>query len=342
METWRLLKDNITEPFMHFAVEEAVLRNVDEDNSPNTIRIRMLEPSTSIGIYQHPEEDIDVEYCKKNGIKIVRRINPGGAVYQDKGTFCYSAYFKKSFLKKLSVNSTTELYQIFGQAVILTCSDYGISAKISPVNDIAVNGKKIYGSAQLDWYSAFMHSGSFLINVNKEEMQRTLKPSNLKFIDKGFKNVKDRVLNLSELVSEKIDIDEFQNKFVKHLSQVLEINTKIEGLNKKELELAQDLYKTKFSNPQWTYSEKRNYSTILSTKVKSGVLILSLNLNYGVIKDISIKGDFLIASGEQIKSIENNLKNVNISKAYNIIDNSLLPEDIKKGIITLLKDIKKD
>jgi lipoate-protein ligase A len=77
--SWRLLLDDIRQPFLHFSVEESVLNGVDEGTSPPTLRLRRSDPSVWIGIYQLPEEDVDLEYCAQRSLPIVRRYNPGGA-----------------------------------------------------------------------------------------------------------------------------------------------------------------------------------------------------------------------------------------------------------------------
>jgi len=340
MERWRLLIDKTTNPYRHFAVEEAVMRSIDEDRSPNTLRIRMVEPCVFLGFYQHPEEDTDVGYCKSRGIKIIRRMNPGGAVYQDEGTFCYSAMFKKSFLQNRNIQNTDELYSVFGNAVINTLSLYHVRAQLSPVNDITVNQKKIYGSAQLDWYSAFVHSGSFLINVDKDELEKTLKPSMMKFADKGFSNVRERVVNLSELVNEPVDIAAFQQNFIEEVKKTLNVDLHQEGLSDYEKQLSSELYQDKYSRPEWTFSEKRSHTQVFATKINSGVLTFSIDIQYGTIRNIKISGDFLIANTQNIIQLEEALKNHTLPKSTFIVNQFELPADIREGIIKLLKNIQ--
>jgi hypothetical protein len=47
-----------------------------------------------------------------------------------------------------------------GQAVVATCSEYGVQAAPSLVNDVTIGRRKVYGSAQVEFYSAFVHSGT--------------------------------------------------------------------------------------------------------------------------------------------------------------------------------------
>ena len=340
MTTWRLIKDDISEPCMHFAMEEAIIRCVDEGKSPNTLRIRRVEPSVWIGVYQDPREDVDIKYCQENGIRIIRRLNPGGAVYQDFGTFCYSAFFRKSFFNDFKKIPSDDLYGIFGTIVIETFSEFGIQANIAPVNDISVGKRKIYGSAQLDWYSSFVHSGSFLFQVDKAVMQRSLRPSNLKFIDKGFDNVRDRVVNFSELADGNVTIDQVMNTFIMKFVSVLKVDLKESGISEDEMNLAEELYDVKYSDDNWTFSTQKNYSTVLSTKIKSGVLLLSLSIEGDKLNDLSVSGDFLIANQKDLSNYISSIKNMTLDKALQKTRSALLPADLREGIYDLLIDFQ--
>lgn len=338
---WRLLEDGIQDPFLHFAVEEALLRKMDEGVSPPTLRLRQVIPSVWIGIYQYAEEDVDVEHCQQNKIPIVRRPNPGGAVYQDKGCFCYSAFFvKEPFFQHLGISDPSQLYPIFGQAVVRTCADFGVKAELSPVNDVSVGGRKIYGSAQIALYSAFVHSGTFLINTDREQMERVLKPSKLKFSDKGFQNVKDRVINLSEAAGKDIPIPTAMEKLVYHISRVLQIDLVPAPLSEEENALAQELYISKYAQPEWTFKKKGNYSSVVSTKAKSGVITLETTREGEKFVNLSIKGDFLIPDQQELNRLIHGLQNKNIQEATSMVHSSSLPVDVREALVELLTILK--
>jgi lipoate-protein ligase A len=340
-QTWRLIKDSITEPYMHFAVEEALLRLTDESKEIiPTLRLRQTIPSVWIGYYQVPEEDVDVNFCKINHIPIVRRLNSGGAVYQDEGSFCYSAFFKKSLLHQWKISHTDELYSLFGKVIIELCKKYNINAELSPVNDITVGGRKFYGSAQLDWYSAFAHSGSILVHANINRMQQVLKPSDLKFIDKGFKSVKERVINLKDCSPLVPNIEIVKEDLITTFAEVLNIKFEKTALTSQELALAQKLYEDKYAKPEWTFTKARTYTTMVSTKIASGVLKLKLNLLNNSIQDIALSGDFIFPNHQNIEQLTTALKGKNIDEAVQLVSQVELSKDLKEGIIQLLKQTK--
>lgn len=339
--TWRLLKDGITDPYMHFAVEESVLRATDECIQPPTLRIRRTVPSVWIGYYQLPEEDVDLAFCEENGIPVVRRMNSGGAVYQDEGTFCYSAFFRKEdLLQSYGLEDTDDLYRVFGQIIISLCRDMGISAELSSVNDITAGGRKIYGSAQMEWYKAFVHSGSILFNVDKERMQRVLRPSVLKFADKRFKNVKERVANLSELSALNLTIESVMDLFTDKFAEILKVELREGMLTENEQREAQKLFSDKYSRKEWTFRRAPDRTTMVSVKTPGGVLTLRCGMSEGVINSLHITGDFLVSQPEEIEGLCAALKGHNLPEAIEKVKEfRKVPFYLREGLINLLAEL---
>jgi len=336
----RLLLDNITEPFRHFSVEEAILRLVEEKQSPNTLRIRQYEPSVWIGINQYPEEDVDIAYCERNGIKIIRRPNPGGAVYQDQGSFCFSLFCKKDILfDHLQIEDPSELYQKIGNVIISTCKHFGVTANHSGVNDIVINGRKVYGSAQLEFYNTFMHSGTFLINTDIDVMIKTLQPSKLKFLDKGFTNIRERVVNLSDACKKELEIKEVIDVFIKILGEELffDYNQISDTITSDEKNLTDELYETKYSKKEWTFRTRPKTEFKVSTKAKSGIITISMSKKKDLIEDFSLSGDFLVPNQNILFEIQEQAIGKTVVELIEILMKSELPIDVLEAIIDILK-----
>lgn len=212
MTTWRLLRDGITDAHHHFAVEEALVRLVDEGLSPPTLRLRQVRRAVFVGVFQDTWSEVDVDYCRQHDIEIVRRPNAGGAVYHDLGSFCYSAFFPRTTFSQ----SEEELYRLFAGPIIRTCADYGVTAHFHGANDVLIGERKVYGSAQLAWYGTLVQSGTFLINMDFDTLGRALTPPALKFADKAARSVKERVTSLAREVGRELDVDEVMAHFATH------------------------------------------------------------------------------------------------------------------------------
>jgi len=328
---WRLLEDGITDPFLHFALEETLLRRVSEGRSQPTFRLRQVIPSVFMGVFQDPREDADVGYCKRQGINIVRRPNPGGAVYQDEGSFCFSAFcLKHPPFEALEIHETRNLYHVMGEVVVAWSRSFAVIAKVAPVNDVEVGGRKIYGSAQIEMGGAVVHSGPFLIHTDIHGMEAALRPSLLKFAGKGFANVWDRVLYHAEAAAQPITIPEFLHRLPATLTAG--------ALTPEECQEAQALCATKYAREEWTFPTRQPFSTTLATKARSGVVLLDLQLEGDRIEGLEVRGDFLLGRQDVLASILESVQGRPVAEALALIRQSALPPDLTAALVHLLEE----
>ena len=336
---WRLLEDGITDPFLHFAVEETLLRRVAEGRSQPTFRLRQVTPCVFVGVFQDPREDADVAYCRQHDIDIVRRPNPGGAVYQDSGSFCYSAFFPKHpTFEVLGIQETRELYRIMGGIVVDWCGTFGVQAEAAPVNDVEVGRRKVYGSAQVEMGTAVVHSGTFLVSTDIQVMETALRPSRLKFADKGFSSVRERVLNLSEAIGRPVGIPEAMERLLEVLERQLPVDLVPDRLTEEESQEAHELHDSKYARLEWTFPTRKPFATTLSTKAPSGIVVLDLEMEGSRIVDAAIRGDFLIERQEHLAEVSSSLRGRTLQEALALVRRSALPEDLAKAILGLLED----
>lgn len=335
---WWLIQDRVTNPHRHFAVEEALLRLMAEGKEFLPIlRLRRFKRSVWIGIFQDAEKEVNVAFCRKNNIPIVRRPNPGGAVFQDENTFCYSAFFRPR--RDLSKMKEEEYYRIFGDIAIQTCRALGIKAHFRPLNDVLVGERKIYGSAQIALYDAFVQSGSFLVDIDLSLLSQVLTPPREKFADKKVKKLIQAVTTLSRELERDIKPEEVIPLFIKNFQRKFKVNFVSRGLNKKEMGLAEELLRDKYGREEWNLGRRKEYEITVSEKSKSGVVFLTCSLDRGRIRAISIYGDFLLSKREKIGKLCQRLLGKRISQAAQIVKKEDLPLALQETIVKLLKDL---
>lgn len=126
----------IHDPMINLAIEEHVLRNLDVNESYLLFYIN--EPSIIIGKNQNTAEEINTEYVEENGIKVVRRLSGGGAVYHDLGNLNFSFITKDD-------GESFHNFQKFTEPVVKALKKLGINAELSGRNDILAEGKKSLG-----------------------------------------------------------------------------------------------------------------------------------------------------------------------------------------------------
>ncbi|MBR1977150.1 lipoate--protein ligase family protein, partial [bacterium] len=212
-----------------------------------------------IGKNQNPYSECDVELCQNEGVKIARRITGGGAVYHSKGNLNFSFILPKKYSKDDS-------FQILLNAL----AQIRIKAELSGRNDVLYDGKKFSGNAYRIKKQAFLHHGTILFDIKKEEVAKYLTPNKIKFADKSVKSVKSRITNLKEIAPDLKNSDlekSLISCFLTHFKS--EDADVVYSFAYDESEL-QKLYE-KYSSSEWIYSKFKN-SPNPSIKLPWGIL----------------------------------------------------------------------
>ena len=337
-DKWRLLYDGITEARHHFAVEEALARLVDEGHSPPTLRMRQVKPAVFVGVFQDTWSEVDVAYCQAHNIQIVRRMNGGGAVYQEMGSFCFSTIFKRDLFSQ----NEAELYRLFAVPAVRTCSDYEIETHFSGRNDLLVGERKIYGSAQFAWYSAFVQSGTFLVNMDFDVMEQTLTPPALKYAGKSTRSIRERVTSLSREVGRGLETREVMDRFTRHVADVLGIQLVQGELTPEERALSDELLNVKYSTEAWNLGSRPEYQVMVADRSEEGVISLSADLNDKMIKKVRINADLLLSDRNGLENLEHCLVECSLPEAKGFVQTASLSVGIRDTLLRLFDKLAEE
>ncbi len=176
-----------TDPYMNLATDEYLLHNLPVDSF--VLYCYVNAPSVIIGRHQNAYAECDVANMEADGVKLVRRITGGGAVYHDEGNLNYSFIFPEGKYDESTQN------QVLADAL----ASFGIQAEASGRNDITVEGKKVSGTAYSAAGGVRQRHGTMLVSSDLDRLQRYLTVSPMKLQSKGVRSVKSRVCNLCEL-----------------------------------------------------------------------------------------------------------------------------------------------
>lgn len=338
-EKFRLIIDKIFDPGRHYALEEAMMRLMDENEEYlNTLRLRRVKRSVLIGFLENPHDTVNIEFASKNKVKIMRRHNLGGTVYQDLGSFMFTCLYRNGrFLSNLSEEET---YREFGDLIILFLKKFGIEGKRRGLNDVVVNDKKIFGSSFTKIGDSISYTGTILVDVDLDFLSKVLKFIKPKFSDKKFLSFKDALTTISIELNKKVSINEGFQKFIETFKEKFNVDIYKGKLTKEEIILMKRLYNEKYRKKEWTFKVENEYEEIYTKKVRSGLIILRGKFK-DKIEEIKIYGDFLVSDINKIKYLENNLNGKNYDDAIIFIKEFDINLDIKDGLVKLLEEIKK-
>jgi lipoate-protein ligase A len=240
-------------PHLNLAFEEALARVRAKDLVEDTLRIWRNEKALVLGYFRNAEDDINLLRAKEMNFSIVRRFSGGGTVYHDLGCVNYSIVIKRSVRFPVSY-----LYNELLKGTLIALKKLGIKPHIKNTNDIVVNGKKISGTAgSIKWNVLFLH-GSILINSDLNMLYFLLKVP--KSVKDSIDPVKYRVANLSRFV-EDLNYEKMRDALIFGYSKVLSAKPYFDNPTKKELKVAQILYKQKYSKEEWNLKRSPNIDT---------------------------------------------------------------------------------
>lgn len=170
----------------YLAAEEYLARNSSED----CLLLWQVGPTVIFGRNQNIEAEVNLPFCRENGIAVFRRKSGGGCVYADRGNLMISVMtggYDKAWL-----------FDKFISSLALFLRQQGFDAWPSGRNDILVGGRKVSGSAFYSTGCRNIIHATLLCNENLDIMQKAITPSEAKLRSKGIASVRQRVANLSE------------------------------------------------------------------------------------------------------------------------------------------------
>lgn len=318
----------MTDPRMNLAIEEYAVKHLDINESYLLFYIN--EPSIIIGKNQNTIEEINVDYIEDQGIHVVRRLSGGGAVYHDLGNLNFS------FITKDDGDSFHN-FRKFTEPVVNTLNKLGLNAELSGRNDIIANGFKISGNAQFSTKGRMFTHGTLLFDTNMDDVVAALKVRKDKIESKGIKSIRSRVANISDLLGEKMTIEEFRQFLLTNIFDGKE-NIKEYKLTDEDWQAVQSISNERYQNWDWNYGKSPAFNIQRSHRFPVGLIDFRLNVKKGLIEHAHIYGDFFGAG--DVHEVETALKGVKHEKEA--IRKALQPLEMKHyfGQVTLDEMVK--
>jgi lipoate-protein ligase A len=313
METWRLLDTGARSAAENMAMDEVLLEWTSAETIPNTLRfLQFSNPTVLVGHHQSVEEEVRLDYCRAHGIEINRRLTGGGALYWGKNELGWEIYISK---KDPRIPSGLEdLYRKMGEAAALGFRHLGVGAYFRPKNDIEIQGRKISGTGGTELSGAILFQGTVLVDVDVDEMLRSLRIPTEKLQDKEIESVKERVTCLKWELGRTPSIQAVKASLTKGFEETFGVRFENKPLTVEEensikakvvpFSSHEYIFKTRDSLPR-----KKTLGSLL--KAPGGLIRISIALDSKthVINQILITGDFFAYPKRAIFDLESFLKN---------------------------------
>ncbi|NQD87108.1 lipoate--protein ligase family protein [Paenarthrobacter sp. CM16] len=190
---WEVIPPSVLPTEVNVALDEVLTEEIGAGLRNPTLRFwDWEEPSVVIGSFQSVRNEVDPEGVSRHGIKVVRRISGGGAMFMEAGNcITYSLYLPQTLVDGISF---ADSYAFLDAWVMAALEKLGISAFYVPLNDIATDQGKIGGAAQKRLANGGMlHHVTMSYDIDADKMVDVLRIGKEKLSDKGTRSAKKRV-----------------------------------------------------------------------------------------------------------------------------------------------------
>lgn len=179
----------------YLAAEEYVAAHLPEDDY---LFSWQLKETVVMGRNQVAHQEVNLDFCQKKGIDVVRRKSGGGTIFADRNNIMWSLITRGGAVEPL--------FEEYANHVAWALNELGADVTVSGRNDIVLkSGGKVCGNAFYHLPKRNIVHGTMLYDSNLEMMERALRPSVGKLASKGVKSVRSRVALLKEFLPFGID-----------------------------------------------------------------------------------------------------------------------------------------
>ena len=261
-------------PF-YLAMEEYVARHLVADDY---FFMWQVEPTVIFGRNQLIDTEVDVDYCRANGIRMYRRKSGGGCVYADRDNLMLSYITPAN-----NVNFTFNRYLLMVEHLL---HKLGIDAKTSGRNDILIAGKKVSGNAFYHLPGRSIVHGTMLYDTDLEKMVCSTTPSDAKLKSKGVESVRQHVTTLNKYLN--ITIEEFKSFVRSNMCDGEFLLDERAVATIKEIE-------QEYLTDEFIYGCNPAYTAVVRRRIEGvGEFEARMELRDGVLKKINLAGDFFL------------------------------------------------
>jgi len=257
----------------YLAMEEYVARHMDESDC---FFMWQVDPSVIFGRNQLIENEVNVDFCRRRGIKMYRRKSGGGCVYADMKNIMFSYITAED-----NVGFTFNRY--INMVALVLCR-LGVAARANGRNDIMIGDRKVSGNAFYKLPGRSIVHGTMLYDTDMENMVGSITPTDAKLQSKGVQSVRQRIALLKDYIDK--DIEDFK-AFVRASLCTGEVTLTAGDIA--AIEIIERGYLTdEFicgRNPRYTVTRRSRIEGV-------GEMEVRMELKNGIIKAVNIMGDY--------------------------------------------------
>mgnify|MGYP001811920839 CR=1 FL=1 len=322
---FRVIDTGVREGRANIAFDAALIEERQAGRVLDTIRFLRFPPTALVGRHQALSREVDVEYCRENGVGTVRRITGGGAIYLDEGQLGWELVFHRS---SLGIAALPDLAREICTAVADGLSSLGVDARFRPRNDIEVDGKKISGTGGFFDGDVLIYQGTVLVDMQPKKMVQALKIPESKLAKRNLDSAAERVTTLKALLGDDLpDLDAVKNAILRGLAGRFDIELQVGEPTEQEESLAQEYFDEEIGTDEFVaeIDDPTADTTTLSGQHSGagGTIDSFVKLEgpgLGILQRVLITGDFFVTPPRTVFDLEARLQGSRLEEIDDVVD----------------------
>ena len=258
----------------YLAAEEYIAQELPLDSYFFTWQLR---PTVVMGRNQVAHQEVDLDFCKREGIDVVRRRSGGGAIFADERNIMTSLITEDGMVEAL--------FQEYAQAVSGALRQLGAPTVVSGRNDIVLEGGgKVCGNAFYHKPSRSIAHGTMLYDTDPRLMEGALHPDVSKLKQKGVKSVRSRIGLLKDYLP--FGVGTLRQELRKRLCNR---TISLTDGDVKQIERLEQRYNT----PEYFYGSSARADIVRRARIEDcGEVEVHFSLQGSIISSVRLHGDF--------------------------------------------------
>lgn len=267
----QLIVSDTHSPSFNLATEEYILTERHDD----VLFFYINAKSVIIGKNQNAYAEVNVPFCKQEGIDVIRRLSGGGAVYHDEGNinFC--------FITQKEEKPLDGQWLSLIQASLETI---GIHTSQGKRKELYLQNKKITGTALHITSKRQLFHGTLLYDVQLQNLITALTPAN-NVTGKAVQSVRSNVTNILSQNPSSPTTPEFLSKLISFF--VRYYATQPMALSSSEKEQISQLQKKRYETWEWNWAQSPKSTRKQTVMWKGKLYALEIGIERGIMVNLS-------------------------------------------------------
>ncbi len=305
---WRRVRDYAVSHSHGLAVDDALTRIADSNTRP-VLRLYTYGQCVLLGRFQHLDDEVHVDDCRRLGVAINRRPTGGGSIVMGPQQLGVALIAPPG---TFDVHSTsTDFIRRYSSGVVLGLQRFGIRAQFQGKNDLLVSGRKIAGLGSYQAASgARLFHASILVDLDIDFMLTVLKTPLEKMQDKGIASIASRIATVRQSGGEHIAVSEVADAVAAGYAEKFATDFRDSRLSAQEADLAFQLQTEQYDTHQWVSrleTDVRDAVGHFRKNTESGLLDVRAIVAGATVKSVRLHGDFF-TSDRAVLDLESSLR----------------------------------